>query len=64
MSAPSDVDSHPNGASPFGVMDLVGNVYQWTEEFLDDHTAAAVIRGGNHYQPQGSKWYLPQSYVS
>jgi formylglycine-generating enzyme required for sulfatase activity len=43
-------------------MDLVGNVYQWTEEFADDHTRAAVIRGGNHYQPQGSIWYLPQSY--
>ncbi len=26
----SDVDAHPDAASPYGVLDLVGNVYQWT----------------------------------
>ena len=25
-----DVDAHPDAASPYGVLDLVGNVYQWT----------------------------------
>ena len=59
---PSDVDAHPRGASPFGVMDMVGNVWQWTDEYLDDHTRAAIVRGGNHYQPQGSIWYFPQAY--
>ncbi len=44
-------------------MDLVGNVWQWTDEFEDSHTRAAVIRGGSHYQPQGSGWYLPQAYL-
>jgi formylglycine-generating enzyme required for sulfatase activity len=43
-------------------MDLVGNVWQWTDEFLDDHTRAAIVRGGSYYQPQGSKWYFPQAY--
>ena len=38
---PDDVDAHPKGASPFGVMDLVGNVWQWTDEYLDEHTRAA-----------------------
>jgi len=50
----------PKGASHLGVMDLVGNVWQWTEEFLDDHTRAAIVRGGSYYQPQGSMWYFPQ----
>ena len=59
---PSDVDAHPQGASPFGVMDMVGNVWQWTDEFMDDHTRAAILRGGSHYQPQGSDWYFPQAY--
>jgi len=59
---PSDVDAHPAGASPFGVMDMVGNVWQWTDEYVDEHTRAAVLRGGSHYRPQGSRWYFPQAY--
>jgi gamma-glutamyl hercynylcysteine S-oxide synthase len=62
MAAASDVSSHPKGASPFGVMDLTGNVWQWTDEYVDEHTRAAVLRGGSHYQPQGSRWYFPQAY--
>jgi formylglycine-generating enzyme required for sulfatase activity len=62
MLAANDVDAHPAGASPFGVMDLVGNVWQWTDEYTDDHTRAAILRGGNHYRPQGSMWYFPQAY--
>jgi formylglycine-generating enzyme required for sulfatase activity len=56
------VDAHPRGASPFGVMDMVGNVWQWTDEFVDEHTRAAILRGGSYYQPQGSIWYFPQAY--
>ncbi|MGA7292312.1 MAG: formylglycine-generating enzyme family protein [Terriglobales bacterium] len=62
MAAASDVSSHPKGSSPFGVMDLVGNVWQWTDEYVDEHTRAAILRGGSHYQPQGSRWYFPQAY--
>ena len=62
VTGPDDVDAHPAGASPFGVMDLVGNVWQWTDEYVDDHTRAAILRGGSYYQPQGSKWYFPQAY--
>jgi gamma-glutamyl hercynylcysteine S-oxide synthase len=62
MRGPDDVDAHPQGASPFGVMDLVGNVWQWTDEFTDEHTRAGILRGGSYYQPQGSIWYFPQAY--
>ena len=62
MRGPDGVDAHPQGASPFGVMDLVGNVWQWTEEFQDEHTRGGIVRGGNYYQPQGSIWYFPQAY--
>jgi len=62
MRGPDAVDAHPQGASPFGVMDLVGNVWQWTEEFTDEHTRGGILRGGNYYQPQGSIWYFPEAY--
>lgn len=62
MRGPDPVDRHPKGASPFGVMDMVGNVWQWTEEFLDEHTRGGILRGGSYYQPQGSIWYFPQAY--
>jgi len=62
MPGPDAVDAHLQGASPYGVMDLVGNVWQWTDEYLDEHTRAAILRGGSYYQPQGSIWYFPQAY--
>jgi formylglycine-generating enzyme required for sulfatase activity len=64
MVPASDVDAHPKGASAFGVMDMIGNVWQWTDEYVDEHTRAAIVRGGSHYQPQGSIWYFPQAYRS
>ncbi len=33
-------------------MDLVGNVWQWTDEYSDEHTRSAILRGGSYYQPQ------------
>jgi formylglycine-generating enzyme required for sulfatase activity len=59
---PALVGAHPGGASPFGVQDLVGTVWQWTNEFQDEHTRAAILRGGSSYQPQGSIWYFPSAY--
>ena len=62
LRGPDNVNDHPDGASPFGVVDMVGNVWQWTDEYEDDHTRAAILRGGSYYQPQGSNWYFPQAY--
>ena len=62
MRGPDAVDVHPGGASHFHVMDMVGNVWQWTEEFVDEHTRGGILRGGSYYQPQGSIWYFPQAY--
>ena len=83
----ANVTAYPQGASPFGVMDLVGNVsgavvvtslrkrrlsalvcqscaqvWQFTDEFEDEHTRAALTRGGSHYYPvvnPASHWYYP-----
>lgn len=59
---PADVNAHPAGASPFGVLDMVGNVWQWTDEYVDEHTRAACLRGGSSYAPQTSHWYFPQAH--
>jgi formylglycine-generating enzyme required for sulfatase activity len=62
MRGPDPVDAHPQGASPYGVMDMTGNVWQWTDEFADEHTRAAILRGGEYYRPQGSIWYFPAAF--
>ena len=60
---PDDVTAHaPMGDSVFGVSDLVGNVWQYTDEFQDDHTRAVVLRGGSKYRPASEKeYYFPQA---
>jgi iron(II)-dependent oxidoreductase len=55
----TDVDAFPQGASPFGVRDLMGNIWQWTDEYVDEHTRAAIVRGSGFYRPTGSSWYFP-----
>ena len=61
MPDSDDVDSHPMGASWAGIEDLVGNIYQWTDVFTDEHTSRAVLRGSPHWRPTGSHWYQPRS---
>ena len=41
---------------------LIGNVWQLTDEVIDDHTRNLILTGGSQYQPQGSHWYFPQAY--
>lgn len=38
------VDSHPQGASPYGVMDMAGNACEWTSTTYD--RVSNVVRGG------------------
>lgn len=57
----ANVTEFAKGASPFGVLDLDGNISQWTDEYRDPHTRAAIIRGGAAYRPLGSVWYFPQT---
>ena len=62
MRAPTNVDAYRRGASPFGIMDMVGNVWQWTDEYDDDHTRNAILKGGGYYRATTSKWYFPRAY--
>lgn len=51
-----------DGDPPLGAFDMVGTVFQWTDEYRDPHTRAAILRGGTGYRPQGSVWYFPQAH--
>ena len=53
MRSPTKVDAFPGGASAFGALDMAGNVSQWTDEFRDDHTRAAILRGGRSISREG-----------
>ena len=58
---PTDVDQHPSGASPYGVMDMLGNVWEWTRNAYVDYpytiggphesllaAGRRVLRGGSY----------------
>jgi len=66
-----DVGSFPDGNSPFGIADMVGLIWQYTDEFEDPHTRGAVLKGSSMFNPilsgdfpalpQVGNWYFPQA---
>jgi formylglycine-generating enzyme required for sulfatase activity len=53
------VDAYPSGVSPFGVMDMVGNVWQLTADLYNNGTFNFIMmRGGSYYNPTSSWWYV------
>jgi iron(II)-dependent oxidoreductase len=62
---PTPVDAFSKGQSPYGVFDMVGNVWQMTNDmYFNGTNYFTVIRGGSYYKPESSWWYIqggPQS---
>jgi len=53
------VGKHPKGINPFGLEDLVGSVWQLTNDEYDDGTVYYVImKGGSYFNPSSSWWYV------
>jgi len=44
---PVDVGSYPQGASPYGVLDMAGNVWEWVADKYDRDPSRRVVRGGS-----------------
>jgi formylglycine-generating enzyme required for sulfatase activity len=56
---PTPVDAFSKGQSLCGAMDLVGNVWQMTNDmYFNGTNYFAVIRGGSYYNPDSSWWYI------
>jgi formylglycine-generating enzyme required for sulfatase activity len=54
----TSVTAFPRGKSPFGVLDLVGNVWQMTADVYDTSSYSyVIIRGGSFWNPTSSQWY-------
>ncbi len=55
----TSVETYFKGQSPFGVMDLVGNVWQLTNDVYDNGSHYFItMRGGSYYHPTSSWWYV------
>ncbi len=56
---PTPVDAFPKGGSIYGVEDLVGNVWQMTNDvWCNGAYYFNIIRGGSYYKPESSWWYI------
>jgi len=44
---PVAVGSYPTGASPYGALDLAGNVWEWVGDKYEDEPTRRVVRGGS-----------------
>jgi len=54
--ATTPVGRYPKGATPAGLMDMAGNVWEWMENYYDEERVWFALRGGS--------WRLKERYLS
>lgn len=56
---PDPVGAYPKGANPYGLQDLVGSVWQLTNDWYKSGSYDYIIlKGGSYYNPSSSWWYV------
>lgn len=61
------VGSYPAGASPFGVLDMAGNVWEWTNDVAKHYpgnTNQSKLYGDNLYIVRGGGWFDTQDHLT
>ncbi len=54
-----EVGKYPKGKNPFGLFDLVGSVWQLTNDIYKSGSYDFIImKGGSYYNPTSSWWYV------
>jgi formylglycine-generating enzyme required for sulfatase activity len=54
-----EVGKYPKGQNPHGLQDLVGSVWQITNDIYDNGSYRYIIlKGGSYYYPGSSWWYV------
>jgi formylglycine-generating enzyme required for sulfatase activity len=53
------VGNYPRGANPYGLQDLVGCVWQLTNDaYMSGSHRYIMLKGGSYFKPSGSWWYV------
>lgn len=53
------VGKYPKGANPFGLHDLVGSVWQLTNDlYANGSYRYIILKGGSYFKPSSSWWYV------
>ncbi len=60
------VGSYLSGASPYGALDMAGNVFEWVEDWFDAYPGSAYDNpefGSQYRVVRGGDWYLDRIYT-
>lgn len=53
------VGKYPQGANPYGLQDLVGSVWQLTNDlYMNGSYRYIIMKGGSYFKPSSSWWYV------